>query len=352
MKPFIKLEEPQFQNLPTREEAKRFEEYMRRNVTASNMLGTNFDGSSYFQQAAPDDLAFVFEKALEKWCQSHSGPLYRTFTKEVSCKLDKDGCIIPHTIEETYVDAETVSDICDYLERNLYAALWEVIQNHLKRTNGKIGHFPYSGERVLLTFDDDGTKYQVKLDPFKITTPEANIWALEETAKINDPAKKAAKDPVAPFEKRISKRRKLLGISAAVLLAAVLVQLITNRIMEYDNPQLLSTITTALSTSLLVSTFCCISILRAKREIRYIRMAERNYGPVHEQFESHTINMGVHDYQTYTQSRFEREVKIVHKYYRFMQVWANASGRRFYFGGFYHDIAPFVINKEQIRPFL
>lgn len=361
MQPFIKLEEPILKNLPTKEEAKRFEDYMRARVTLSNSYNSNFNGSGYFLHDDPDDLALVFEKALDKWCKANRTISMRD-TVEVT--TDADG----NVINEDYVDVELLSDACKDLERHVKDVLSRTVKEHLERTGGKIGHFPYSGERTLLAFKDDDTGriYTVKLDPFKLDWTGVNIGALIETAEANGSAKSSSAGyssvPSGSYRIEKSSRKKkkkkdpikrratVLAVSLAIFIVTFLGALIINALPQEPDLLFLMAVSQVISTSLTVAFVSLIMLIKAVIDKKQ-RYKNYYYDPfVNDGFRTQIVKTGFgmySDFQSYNKDRFESEVKEMHKYYRFMQLWSDTSGRSHNWikgNDFYEKIAPFVVN--------
>lgn len=364
MIPFITIEEPQYKNLPTQEETKRFEAYMRTHVTASNRLGTHFDGSRYFLKDDPDDLALAFEKALSQWCSKHRGNIYSYSTKEVVTNAKGK------VIDEYYVDVELISEVCERLEKDVIYTLNKVIREHLDRTDGKIGHFPYSGERVLMTLQDEfGDIGQVKLNPMRLNWTGINFYVLEEVADFNTPGKsntvyyptstRAKKRPSGRKKTKkdpIRSRKTTIGVSAAIFAITFLVTMIAKSLFGIESFGVLMLISDVLFISAAVAVVNLFLLIKALRDQNNPDTFDYFNPNPHagRYFMSHSVKtslVGPEQYETYDKQRFERDVKEEYKYLEFKQLWTDACGGEDYREvkkAFFDRYSPFIINKNDI----
>ena len=346
--PFIRLEEPHLKNLPSPEKTKRYEDYMRLHVPLSNATGTFFDASTFFLPSERNDLAFVFESALTTWVTENKGTVHMTYTRRIT--YDSKG----HIIDDDGDDIVTLHEFCQDYEKRARATLSKVIQDHLNRTGGSIGLFPYSGERVLMTFldEDTGQSESVKLDPFSLYWPNVIIYALQETADLNNPAMKKPVNPKHTLAYRIQKRSKIFKFSAAsALISFVIMRLI--EILNFSPPLLVIDL---FGTSFIVSIVSLFLLLRSLLEKRQIRERKKSDPFIQDGFETHFASIGFGcnaTHEIYDKRRFEQEVKELHQYFRFIEIWSDTTGReidflrKLNFRNFYESVAPFVINGDK-----
>ena len=356
MVPFITLEEPRFQNIPSPEESKRFEAYMDLYVTASNRQGVYFDGSKYFPQDDPDDLALTFEKALYTWRMNHKKVTVR-YTMEIT-KDSRD-----RILDESCVDCETLQEVCKLQEEHLVTYMNNAIRDHLERTGGKIGHFPYRGERMITSYaDDDGTQIPVKLNPMDLNWSGVYAADLVDAALYNTPgteksgvvSRKTLRDMkdkrLKKLKQSMAKRAKRVCVSMAVFLISFLGTMLVNKVFGQMKLGPLMIISDVIFVSLIVAVINLFLLWKDWREMNgtdafsdvrtddYFWMYSAGFGrwdrPVH-----------------YDKDSFKRDVILIHKYIRFWQLWDQAYGVSSpWIKAFYTAIAPFVFNGTEYIP--
>ena len=348
MKPFIKLEPANFKNIPTQEETQKFESYMKQIEISNQFLGHFRSGIGYFSEEDKDDLAYAFEAALDKWYKKQNGVIYTSATKE--SVYDADG----NVTDSYYTEAESIRSACEKKEKELRSLLADTIRDHLKRTGGNIGHFPYSGERVLMSFEDDiliNETVQIKLDPFDIYWPNAYIFAIEETAEYN--RERINVKPLATQNERIKKHFTTFGISVAIFLIACFILNTFYQITFYD------LITHIRTVSAIVGIVSFIKFSRELIDKYYYHYDSTPKRCDKDGFYPTFVNLGHgpnSKYVTYTKDRFVCEIEELHNYYQFQQIWSNLTG--YYISAYNQDkrnnvykvIEPFVINgKDYIQ---
>lgn len=348
MKPFVRLIEPEFKNIPSIAENMNYESVMQKCIQDYNSIEAYFDGSLYFVEEDPDDLAYVFEKELKKW-RDENGKINLSYTMEV-VKDHND-----RVIDEYCVDVELLQSACQDLERHLLDHMNRVIRNHLERTGGKIGHFPCRSERYILTYkDDDGSFYHVKFNPEDLYWCKANGYELEKIALYNTPGTSES-GVITPEEleekkqnrrnrylKSIKKRATIFGISAAIFLITFFGTLLRNKIFGQAE----------LSSLLFISNIICISLTVAIINIVLILKAWREMNDM-DAFDSVKLNT---EFWTdigleYNKQSFRTDMIEYHKFLRFWQLWDERTCRTStWIKEFYKTVAPFVVNGEQYIP--
>lgn len=328
VRPFIKLEDPVYRNIPDKSETQGFERYMEQRVKLKESLGARHIGQNYFPQKDPDDLAQVFEVKLAESCARRT-----TLTYEVG---------------EDNPTKMTESEI----RREMSA----VIRDHLKRTNGNIGHFPYSGERLIMQWisDDKEDTYDVRLDPFSIYWADASLGDVEATAKKNDVRKtEKDRDPDLEATSRSSVNYKFLFLISAVLSVAALLG--TLAVKQTGNVWLLLLASNFVIVFPIIACICLILMIRdsAKRK----RSAGTSYAQAPEdRFQTHVAVRGIgweRSIEHYDKERFAREVQELHAYFVFLRLWSENTGRelpvltRVKIERFYEYIAPFIISEKR-----
>lgn len=348
VQPFIKLDTPAYKNVPDKSETQGFERYMEERVKLKESLGGWHIGQNYFPRKDPDDLAQVFEEALERSCAKRTKLVARSTVGRVVSPTGK-------LLEEGYVQIETGDDAAKEMESDICRELGAVIRDHLKRTNGNIGHFPYSGERVIKRFADDESNetYCVHLDPFSIYWADAILYAVEETAATNT-SRKTADNKKKPRD-RTRKRKITFLVSTLVFMITALITYVENRFSPSTDPVFLSLVTNLLSVSSLVSLVSLILLLKDAFSKR-AKTTDDDFFRDRDGFTTHfaKVGFGVNaKYETYDKGRFTREVKELHEYFSFLQLWSENTGRelppqiRLKIIDFYRAVEPFIIDGKQ-----
>ena len=332
MKPFIRLETPVYKNIPDKAETRAFEEYMDTRVELAESLGNCYIGQKFFPREDPDDLAQVFEERLAASCARQTKLTY--------------------SVGEDNPIKMTESDI----RREMSA----VIREHLKRTNGNIGHFPYSGERVVKrwvsTDKNDNSTYDVRLDPFSLFWAEATLGGVQGAAEKNKPREVEEDDEDDEDEENKTSRSaanyKLLFLVSVVLSAAALLG--TLAVKRAGNVWLLLMVSGAL--------LACLGLAGVSLILMIVDLVKRRRSAAaacqkipEERFQTHFAVWGIgvnRTVESYDQARFEREVQELHAYFTFLRLWSENTGRalsvyaRVNIERFYEDIRPFVIEEK------
>ena len=193
MNPFINLEDPVYRNIPDKAETRAFEHDMDYRVRLKEAIGGYYIGQDYFSQKDPDDLAQVFEEKLAESCARWT---------HVTYEVGEDNPI-------------------KMMQASIREQMSTVMRDHLKRTNGNIGHFPYSKERSIMRWvDADKDTYDVRLDPFSICSrwAEASASSVMAAARKNDPRKLE----LARHSAAESARRRSINYKALFLISTIL----------------------------------------------------------------------------------------------------------------------------------
>ena len=340
MNPFITLEEPLLKNIPSKEETESFEVYMHLEI----MLRKLNDGSSnidkYFKlnENAQNDLAYVYEKALNKW-------LIENQTLHISHGSNADEQDIHRLMQFE----------CSKMEESVQTVLGKTIRDHLRRTGGNIGHFPFSQERELLHFKSDFDKvFVVKLKPFEYETGIYEDFLIE-TAELNSPAaKKEIMESILrtneQIKNKVIRRLKTFLISTAL---CFLTCLLCFKTYEIESIFLIFSILKAtFSLSGFISVISIPFLIMALREYRKDCNTIPSWDFVRDFFVKNSKYIyvsGKKHYLSYDNKHsFAEDVAQLHKYYRFNQIWADACGSNRDCNTekkFYESIAPFVINQ-------
>ncbi len=341
MKPFITLEEPLLSNIPSKEETEHFELYMQVEITVSKLGDELLDIDDYFKfkENAQNDLAYAYEKALNKWLKENQ-------TLHISHSSNADEQDI-----HRFMQIE-----CDKMEKSVQTVLGKTIRDHLRRTGGNIGHFPFSQERELLHFKSDFDKeFVVKLKPFEYETGIYEDFLIE-TAELNSPAaKKEIMEQISRTSEqkknKVIRRLKTFLISTALCFLTCLLCLKTYEISE-DIFLIFSILKAIFSTSGFVSVITIPLLIMALKEHRKDRKSIPSWDDVRNYFiknSKYIYVSGKKHYLSYDNKHsFAEDVAQLHKYYRFNQIWADAYGSNRDCNTekkFYESIAPFVINQ-------
>ena len=314
---FIKLEEPKLKNLPSKEESERFEMFMRACVEEANASGYFFDGRVFLESADENDLAYVFETALADWCDSHR-QISRSVTYENSYKQNEDGTV--EILKSDCVDVETVGEVCFELQMQAIGHFNDVFEKHMTKTGGSIGHFPYSGERVLLNFKDDfGTHHYVKFDPSDIF-PDANEVGLEKAAEINNPEKKAADK--AKRLKKVGRTKNIQFIVFILSIVSFLIGLMLSpAVSGTDND--LSFFNLFMMTQFITLPFPVGFIsLRLYRKNKKLFKSIQAKNP----YKFDDVKLDPFSLSLYTKRQFKKDANELYKFFRFRQIWEESIG--------------------------
>lgn len=341
MKPFITLEEPLLSNIPSKEETEQFELYMQIEIAVSNFSDELPDIDGYFKskENAQNDLAYAYEKALNKWLKEN-----QTLHISYSSNADEQ-------------DIHRVMQIeCDKMEKSVQTLLGQTIRDHLRRTGGNIGHFPYSKERELLQFKSNFDKvFVVKLKPFEYETGIYKDFLIE-TAELNSPAaKKEIMEEILRISEQIKNKVVLrimtFLISTVLCLLTGLLCLKTYEISE-DIFLIFSILKAIFSISGFVSVISIPLLIMALKEHRKDRKSRPSWDDVRNYFVKNSKDIyisGKKHYLSYDNKHsFAEDAAQLHKYYRFNQIWADTCGLDHGCNTekkFYESIAPFVINQ-------
>lgn len=341
MNPFITLEEPLLNNIPSKEETENFEVYMHLEIMLRKLNDASSNIDRYFKlnENAQNDLAYAYEKALNKWLKEN-----QTLHISHSSSADKE---VIHRLMQFE---------CDKMEESVQTVLGKTIRDHLRRTGGNIGHFPFSQERELLHFKSDFDKeFVVKLKPFEYETGIYEDFLIE-TAELNSPAaKKEIMEEISrsseQIKNKVIRRLKTFLISTALCFLTCLLCLKTYEISE-SIFFIFSILKATFSLSGFVSVISIPFLIMALKEYRKDRNTIPSWDFVRDFFVKNSKYIyvsGKKQYLSYDNKHsFAEDVAQLHKYYRFNQIWADACGLD---DGsntkkkFYESIAPFVINQ-------
>lgn len=341
MKPYITLEEPLLSNIPSKEETEQFELYMQIQITLSKLSDELLDIDDYFKskENAQNDLAYAYEKALNKWLKENQ-------TLHISYSSNADEQDI-----HRFMQIE-----CDKMEKSVQTLLGQTIRDHLRRTGGNIGHFPYSKERVLLRFKSNFDKvFVVKLKPFEYETGIYEDFLIE-TAELNSPAaKKEIMEGILRTNERLKNkvvlRTMTFLISTVLCLLTGLLCLKTYEISE-DIVIIFSILKAIFSLSGFVSVISIPFLIMALKEYRKDRNSIPSWDFVRDFFVKNSKYIyisGKKHYLSYDNKHsFAEDAAQLHRYYRFNQSWADTCGSNRDCNTekkFYESIAPFVINQ-------
>lgn len=341
MKPFITLAEPLLSNIPSKEETEQFELYMQREIAVSKFIDKlpNIDNYFKFNENAQNDLAYAYEKALNKWIEENEE--LRIFH---SSNADK---------EEIH---RVIQVECDRKEKSIHTLLGQTIRDHLRRTGGNIGHFPYSKERELLRFKSDFDKvFVVKLKPFEYETGIYEDFLIE-TAELNSPAaKKEIMESILRSSEQIKNkvvlRTMTFLISTVLCFLTGLICLKTYEISE-DIFLIFSILKAIFSISGFVSVITIPLLIMALKEHRKDRKSIPSWDDVRNYFIKNSkdiyISGNKHHLSYDNKHSLAEDAAQLHKYYRFNQIWADTCGLDHGCNTekkFYESIAPFVINQ-------
>ena len=345
MLPFLRLNTPKYKNVPSKEQSRAFEAYMDQRVRLAESTGSCCIGQSFFKETDPDDLAQVFETALERCCDKY-GRLTKYFSQNVTVTPSPDGTA-KYEYSDDYESIETYEDDRVRVERKIAFEMAQVIREHLTRTGGKIGHFPYGGKRVVKRFTDAEAKeeYLVHLEPFSLYWPDANRMAIDETADLN------AKPIPVKAPSLFHTPRKTAGLcfaSAAVFFASLLLLWLINRVFSAANLLLLMLGINLMFASGLFAAYCLFRLVKG-----FLYGFDCEFEDLfREDFRVHHANIGNFHFQSYDKDRFSKEVQELHEYYQFLQLWADSIGKPLPAEPaleklrFYRKIDPFVIKED------
>lgn len=349
MIPFIKLDTPTYKNIPDKSETQGFENYMEQRVNMMEAIGGCHIGQKYFPRKDPDDLAQVFEEALADCCAKRT-KLTSHYTREQTVSPTGEVLDENYEVEQSYEDARRE------MEDEISHEMGVVIREHLKRTNGNIGHFPYSGERIIKRFVDDETKreYLIHLDPLSIYWADAIRYAVDETANLNSaPAKETQPKTRTPSPR---KHLTVFLVSTLIFLVSALVVYIKNRFFPSASLMFLGLFGNLLSVSAIISFFSLLLLLRDV--VGHFKSSSYSFDEFDRDrsgFRTHHAQIGfgmTMRFETYDKNRFEREVKELHEYYQFLQLWAENAGRELPARvdlskiNFYQKIKPFILTSH------
>lgn len=288
---------------------------------------------------------------IEKWYKKQNNSIYLSSTKEYV--YDGEG----NVTDSYYTEAESLCSACKKKEDELKSLLANTVRDHLNRTDGNIGHFPYSGERVLISFKESFTNeiVQIKLDPFDVFWPNAYIFAIEQTAEYN--RERFNSKPPETQNERIKKHFTTFSISLAIFLIAWLLLSIFYNIYFRDLIFHIRTI------SAIVAIVSFVKFAREFIDKKYYHYdgewIKHSYLYYKDGFYTTSVKLGHgcnSNYASYTKGRFQREIEELHNYYQFQQVWSDLTGRHISAynqnkrNAVYKLIEPFVINgKDYIQ---
>lgn len=319
MKPFIKLQTPTFKNIPDKEETRRFEEKMDKSVHLLDHLGAGYFGS--FDQEDPDDLAQVVENALKARYEGWD---------HITYEVGDD----PKGIEEKEI-IESISDR---------------VRQHLERTGGNIGHFPYSGERLITSLTDEDTdkRVDIRFDPFKLYWAKANRPGVHTAMRENSPENNPV---IIPAVKKPANYRPL---TLFAILALVVTTVLYFIVKPMDNVWLLLFVSYLLIASAGGTIASLILLITSEIKRKQIENAPPPR-PIEPKFKEvfYTSGFGANREVTiYNEYVFAEEVQELHNYYTFLKLWSENTGRKLpsdtesWISDFYKNIEPFVIKED------
>lgn len=341
MQPFITLEEPLLRNIPSKEETERFELYMQTEIAVAKHSDKLPDIDVYFKskENAQNDLAYAYEKALNKWLKENQ-TLHITHSRNA---------------DEQHIH-RLMQIECDRMEKAVQKLLGQTIRDHLRRTDGNIGHFPYSKERELMRFKSDyGKMFVVKLKPFEYETGIYEDFLIE-TAELNGPAaKKQIMEEILrtseQIKNKVVRRTKTFLISTALCLLTCLLCLKTYERSE-DIFLIFSILKAIFSGSGFVAVISIPFLIMALKEHRKDRRSIPSWEDVRDYFVKNSKDIYIsgkkHDLSYNNKHSFAEDAAQLHKYYRFNQSWADTCGVDHGSSTekkFYESIAPFVIDR-------
>lgn len=355
---FIKLKEPCLRNLPTQQEGMRFEEYMHENITERNKSGLFFNGKKYFKdktvEEKEDDLAYVLEDALVEWSDNHK---YTAMDNVDSYMLiyDKMGNVYTkvYNCDEDYTWDQRLKTI----EEELHQDMAKVIKEHLKRTSGKVGHFPYTGKRTMLTCTDElNNVFTITFDPTNIY-PEIDIDPLYKTAEANNPEHKAEskKQRETVAKKELKKQLTVFISSVAALFLSYLLKTISGKFFENESFLYLVLLTLIITVAIPVAVISLRAFFNKKKDLKDIQNEDINRFDAQSfpgtNFEKKFI-YGVY-YKVYNEHNFKSDFIMLYKYLRYMQLWHDSAGVEHNYqtciNELYEVVEPFITNKKDFE---
>ena len=322
---FIKLEEPYLTDIPSEEESKRFENYMRENVALHGKSGAVFNGCRYFENKEENDIAYIIENELIDWSYEHHSVYYDGI---YVCITD----IMGNIVSRVYDVNGALEDLFFTWEYELTQKINKLVGEHIKRT-GKIGHFPFSEKRILLSYrQSNGVRCSVVFDPENLGPDNIDQLSLEKSAAANDFEKKAAdklkRQKIA--EREMKTRFTVFVVSAVAFIIICLLTAIVNKSSDGSSLGLSLIAAGIIPISIPAAVISLAGYFRSRTALENIRKENVDKLKIIdvEEYEFQLYRIGTHNtvHKYYTRDVLRREVRELYKYFRFRQLWAERAG--------------------------